>query len=173
MAQPRPDDDEWLRRLVTLSSDQYWEQDAQFRFVRFLHTREDTPWHPDSQRLLGQCRWDRPAAQPLEGTWADHRATLEAHRPFREFEYVDRSDPQAPRYFPISGERMFDAAGAFAGYYGTARDITQGKLRELRERDTQAMLHMAAQVGRLGAWLFDVGSRTVAWSEDVSAILEV
>jgi PAS domain S-box-containing protein len=168
-----PDREERFHRLINLSLDQYWEQDDQFRFVRFLNTREGTPWHTDAPRLLGRCRWDNPAATPLQGTWADHRAVLEAHQPFRDFELVVRGGPHGPRYLSITGEPVFDAAGTFTGYCGTARDITQGRLRELRQRDTQAMLRMAAQVGRLGAWLFDVGSVTVAWSEDVCAILEV
>lgn len=167
------DSEERFRRLINLSLDQYWEQDAQFRFVRFLNTRAGTPWAADVPRLLGRCRWDNPAAEPVQGSWADHRAVLEAHLPFRDFELVDRRDPAAPRYLSITGEPLFDAAGAFVGYCGTARDITQGRLRELRQRDTQAMLRMAAQVGRLGGWLFDVGSVTMAWSEDVCAILEV
>jgi light-regulated signal transduction histidine kinase (bacteriophytochrome) len=53
------------------------------------------------------------------------------------------------------------------------QDITERKLAERRLRDTQAMLHLAAQVGRLGAWAWDVGGETLQWSQEACAIFEV
>lgn len=165
--------EERFRRLMNLSSDRYWEQDAQFRFVQFLSNEKTLLRRIDSQRLMGRCRWDAPEVYPLKGTWEDHRAVLRAHQPFRNFEYADLSNPAAPRYLSIGGEPMFDAAGRFTGYCGTASDITQGKLGEMCQRETQAMLHMAAQVGHLGAWAYEVGARTLTWSDEVCAIHEV
>ncbi|WP_161799047.1 ATP-binding protein [Caenimonas sp. SL110] len=37
-------------------------------------------------------------------------------------------------------------------------------------REMQSLLHMAAQMGRLGAWSYVVGERCVTWSEEVCAI---
>jgi hypothetical protein len=37
----------------------------------------------------------------------------------------------------------------------------------------QALLHMAAQIGRLGAWAYEVGQPRAIWSEEVCAIHEV
>ena len=162
-----------FRSLMNLSSDRYWEQDDQFRFVRFLSHENTSVWSIDGDKLLGRCRWDAHAAFPLRGTWADHRAVLETQQPFRGFEYVDLEDTAAPRYRSISGDPMFDASGQFTGYCGTASDITQSKLGEMRQREAQAMLALAAQVGRLGAWAFDVGASTLTWSEEVCAIHEV
>jgi PAS domain S-box-containing protein len=51
--------------------------------------------------------------------------------------------------------------------------ITASTLAEQRLRDTQALLGMAAQLGRLGAWVYDVGQPRVTWSEEVCAIHEV
>lgn len=53
------------------------------------------------------------------------------------------------------------------------QDITERKHAERLLHEMQAMLHMAAQVGRLGGWAYDVSSNTVAWSEEVCAIHEV
>jgi len=39
-------------------------------------------------------------------------------------------------------------------------------------RETQALLHLAAQVGRLGAWAWKRGQRHVTWSEEVCAMHE-
>ena len=165
--------EERFRSLTALSSDWYWEQDEQFRFTRFLSNDATPLWREDRDELLGRCRWEMPGLQPLKGTWAQHRATLEAHLPFRNFEYVDLDNPDGPRFLSVSGEPIFDAARRCTGYRGTARDISESKLSERRLRDTQAMLRLAAQVGRLGAWAWDVGAARLAWSEEACAIFEV
>jgi PAS domain S-box-containing protein len=165
--------EERFRSLTALSSDWYWEQDARFRFVGFISNETTPPWRTDRQELMGLCRWDLPGLVPLKGTWEQHRATLEAHRPFRNFEYVDLENPEAPRWLSVSGEPIFDGDHRCTGYRGTARDITEAKLAEQKLRDTQAMLHLAAQVGRLGAWAWDVGAPTLQWSQEACAIFEV
>jgi PAS domain S-box-containing protein len=162
-----------FRSLTALSSDWYWEQDAQFRFVGFISNETTPPWRTDRQELMGLRRWELAGLVPLKGTWEQHRATLEAHRSFRNFEYVDLEDPAAPRYLSVSGEPILDDQGRCIGYRGTARDITEGKRAEQKLRDTQAMLDLAAQVGRLGAWAWDVGAATLQWSQEACAIFEV
>ena len=165
--------EERFRSLTALSSDWYWEQDEQFRFVGFISNETTPPWRTDRQELMGLRRWELPGLVPLKGTWEQHRATLEAHRPFRNFEYVDLEDPAAPRYLSVSGEAIFDSGHRCTGYRGTARDISESKLAEQRLRDTQGMLHLATQLGRLGAWAWDVGAATLQWSQEVCAIFEV
>jgi PAS domain S-box-containing protein len=51
-------------------------------------------------------------------------------------------------------------------------DITDRKLAGQQLRDMGAMLSLAAQVGRLGAWAWDVGSPTLACSREACAIYE-
>ena len=172
--------EERFRSLMMLSSDWYWEQDENFRFVSSIGGDRGA-WGPDFFRAgltgvgdaIGKCRWELEGATPLGTTWAEHRAVLEAHQPFRDFEYLRLAAGQPVRYISASGEPMFDASGRFTGYRGTARDITEKKLAEKRLRDTQSLLHMAAQIGRLGAWVYDVDQDAVTWSEEVCAIHEV
>ena len=172
--------EERFRSLMMLSSDWYWEQDENFRYVSSIGGARGA-WGPDFFRggpatiadSIGKCRWELEGATPLGTSWAEHRAMLEAHQPFRDFEYMRLSEGQPTRYISTSGEPVFDAAGRFTGYRGTARDITDRKLAEKRLRDTQSLLHMAAQIGRLGAWVYDVAQDEVTWSEEVCAIHEV
>ena len=55
---------------------------------------------------------------------AEHRATLEAHLPFRDFRYALRDEYGTLRHVTVSGNPMFDPDGGFLGYRGTGRDIT-------------------------------------------------
>jgi PAS domain S-box-containing protein len=162
-----------FRSLTMLSSDWYWEQDEQFRFVNFVSGDQSGAWRTDLSQALGSSRWDLAALQPLNTTWAEHRAQLERHESFRDLQYMRVAGNSPPRYVSCSGEPIFDASGRFCGYRGTVRDITAAKLAEQRLRDTQALLHMAARAGRLGAWAYDSGQPHVIWSEQVCAIHEV
>ncbi|NPC58970.1 PAS domain-containing sensor histidine kinase [Caenimonas soli] len=162
--------EERFRSLTMLSSDWYWEQDEHFRFTAFSGTQQSGLWVHEQTLGKAHRRWDLPGLFPLRGTWEEHRSVLEAHQPFYDFQCVRTVPGDPPRYVSTSGEPVFDAEGRFRGYRGTARDITQSKLAEQRLRDTQALLHMAAQVGRLGAWAFEVGQPRMTWSEEVCVI---
>jgi PAS domain S-box-containing protein len=161
-----------FRSLTMLSSDWYWEQDEQLRFTNFSGNLDSEPWLHQGGFAIGKRRWELPAHTPLRGTWEEHRAVLEARRPFIDFQFM-RVLGGKKGYVSCSGEPVFDERGVFRGYRGTARDITKSKLAEQRLHETQALLHMAAQIGRLGAWAYEVGQPCVTWSEDVCAIHEV
>jgi len=126
-----------VARLLGLSSDWHWEQDEQFRFTRF-EGRVDELLASDSRATLGKCRWDIPTIQPVTGTWAEHRAVLEAHLPFRGFETRRIADDGAVRYVSASGEPRFDQHGRFCGYEGVATDITERKHSEEAMRRSEA-----------------------------------
>jgi PAS domain S-box-containing protein len=88
---------------------------------------------------IGERRWDLPYLSPDADGWAAHRALLDAHQPFREFELSRLGDDETEHFISISGDPLFDAAGAFTGYRGVGTDITQRKRAEiaLREREVQ------------------------------------
>ncbi|PTT19743.1 diguanylate cyclase [Acidovorax sp. HMWF029] len=117
------------RSLTQLSSDWYWEQDAQFRFVRLDGNAEQKTGVPDEMHY-GLTRWELPETFVGEGQWRDHRAQLEAHQVFHDFEMQRRTHDGQPIWVSISGEPIFDAEGQFTGYRGVARDITERKLAE-------------------------------------------
>ncbi len=70
--------------------------------------------------------------------WSQHIAGLEAHRPFKNFEYLMRGDG-GTRWVSASGIPRFDPDGNFIGYRGTGNDITRQKLDEELIRRAQKM----------------------------------
>src|SRR2546422_8808319 len=73
-----------FRGLLELSSDFYWETDVEHRVAQLHH---DLPEHPVANRAqVGKARWETPSTYPDAQGWAAHRATMEAHLPFRDFE---------------------------------------------------------------------------------------
>jgi PAS domain S-box-containing protein len=138
--------EERFRSLTGLSSDWYWEQDKNFRNV-FVSN--------DSQRFSlrtqiigeGQCRWDLPNSAPLAGTWEEHKAVLQAHLPFRNFEYRLTNESGSVIYRSVSGEPVFGEDGSFEGYRGVGSDITARKEVEAALRVGEARFR--AVVGAL------------------------
>ncbi len=112
-----------FRSLTQMSSDFFWETDSQHRFTQFVH---GSGYQAKLGKLiLGKAAWDLPSTSPDEAGWANLRATVEARLPFREFEF-GRPRPQgSPMYFSVSGEPRFAADGAFFGYRGVGREITE------------------------------------------------
>ncbi len=123
------DSESRFRSLTELSSDWYWEQDAEFRFVR-ISANPDTPASLMAAGYLGTRRWDHVAETVSAEQWAAHRAALEAHEVFRDFEMLRPLDDGSRRWSSISGAPIFDADGVFKGYRGTGRDITARKQAE-------------------------------------------
>ncbi|HYR35300.1 MAG TPA: diguanylate cyclase, partial [Burkholderiales bacterium] len=118
-----------FRSLTALSSDWYWEQDASYRFTR-LEGRQPTGGNEGlHSRLVGTTRWD--GGLEIEGGWEAHRALLDARQPFYDVPMWRQLPDGSQRYMTISGEPIFDANGAFAGYRGIGRETTAQKRAEL------------------------------------------
>ena len=113
--------------LSKMSSDWFWQQDDQFRFVEFTGAFASGFTPPSS--ALGRTRWELNVQLTPE-QWAAHRADLEAHRPFKNLEYAIVGENGEVRWYNISGEPLFDESGRFTGYHGTGRNITDLKLVE-------------------------------------------
>jgi PAS domain S-box-containing protein len=125
--------EERFRTLVQLSFDVYWESDAEHRFTRqdFAPTLLNAP-APGSE--LGKTRWEVPYLEPDEEAWRQHRATLDAHEPFRDFELARQTAAGGKRHVSVSGFPVFDEQGRFAGYRGVGRDITERKRAEAQQQ---------------------------------------
>ena len=120
-----------FRQLVAMSSDWYWEQDEQFRFVSVTGDFTEKSGI-GIERVLGKSRWDYVPALVDTELGREHRACLEAHEPFRNLEYRAVDDDGQERWFCINGQPVFDEDGRFAGYRGTGSDITARKMTEQR-----------------------------------------
>ena len=135
--------EERFRSLSSLSSDWYWEQDAEFRFVRIDNWEQDAEFRfvridgsgvsgtkLVSEAATGRTRWDSGVEGVSAAQWEKHKAQLLAHETFHDFEIRRVLQDGSYMWAAISGAPIFDAAGEFCGYRGTGRDISARKQAE-------------------------------------------
>ena len=118
--------EERFRALTELSSDWYWEQDENFRFVRISVGAAHSEMTRSSRKgTIGKTRWEIYPVNSDKSFWTAHKAQLERHEPFHGFE-VPTVDPSGAIGFrSISGVPIFDTSGRFTGYRGTGRHTTE------------------------------------------------
>jgi len=150
-----------FRSLTELSSDMYWEQDDQYRFTS--SSGSGPGWLVRSRdEALGKRRWDFRYDNMSDADWAAHIALLDARKPFRDLELRRADESGRKVWINVSGEPMFDASGAFQGYRGVGKDITDRK----RAGQLQALEH-AVNRSLAGA-----GNATAAVQAAIRAICE-
>ena len=128
-----------FRALNNLASDWYWEQDRDFRFTQIA---AGSPF--GNTDILGMTHWELPNIVLTDAKWTELKSHLAAQWTFCDFEFAAAQPDGQRGYYSISGEPMYDEAGAFAGYYGTGSDITVRKRAEIALRDSEARLRALA-----------------------------
>jgi len=148
--------------LLGIAADAYWELDAQYRLA--LLSRRDHDGVFVAETLDGLCEpWEMPHLLFDDETLDELRADLEARLPFRDVALRAVTRSGAVAHLTVSGEPRFDSRGAFVGYWGVARDITE------HERARGALQTSEDAVRRSQALL----SHLVATSPDVITLSDV
>ena len=123
-----------LTSLLEMSSDWYWEQDDHYRFIHIsggMH--RSTGIDPDER--YGRSRWEIPYLGITPEQMDEHRRRVEAHEPFRDFQYAYNKADGDIFWGSVSGDPVFNDSGEFAGYRGVGSDITEKKRAEERIRE--------------------------------------
>jgi diguanylate cyclase (GGDEF)-like protein/PAS domain S-box-containing protein len=121
-----------FRGLTGLSSDMFWEQDEQYRFTALSGVDAGKISQTRVDLILGKKRWEQDYTNMSADDWAKHIAILDARQPFRDLELSRSDESGKPIWMAISGEPIFDSSGAFRGYRGVGKDISERKLDEER-----------------------------------------
>ncbi|HEX7052545.1 MAG TPA: EAL domain-containing protein [Burkholderiales bacterium] len=123
--------DRRFRDVAAVSREYVWETDARWRFT-YLSERAESVLGYARSELLGRPLWD---FVPL-GEERMMREWLAAQggegRPFRELTHRMMTKAGGVTWQSLSGVPLQDADGGWAGYRGTAADVTQRKLAEAR-----------------------------------------
>lgn len=131
---------EWeqrMRAFAEYSTGWFWEQDTHFRFSRFWGQSLEKS-NGRLNQPLGRTRWELGIEGVSPEQMASHRATLERHAAFHDFQYSLPDGDGRAEWYTTSGRPVYDRQGAFAGYRGwgsriTAQKLLQADLRRYRQ----------------------------------------
>ena len=116
------------RSMTELSSDWFWEIDAQLQFVHLEgcspQLREELLGHP----FFAEQLWHISATSSTEHEM--QQQVLEARETFHDWELLHIGSDGQALWLALSGSPVWDAQGAFTGYRGVARNITERKHAE-------------------------------------------
>jgi len=133
-----------FRDFAQVTSDWFWETDADHRLTFVSDPRGKL--RVDFSTLLGRthCQlFASNAAFPADAAQT-HHADLVQRRAFRDFAFPFQQSDGTHEWLEISGIPLFDEAGAFAGYRGAGRVVSE----RVRARDNLAAALDAAQTAR-------------------------
>jgi PAS domain S-box-containing protein len=152
--------EERFRDFAEISSDWLWELGPDLRFSFVTDRLGGNP-----QRLLGTLPGELATNPEEQASWRDHLALLARQLPFRNFVHRRRLADGRHQYIAASGKPIFDGAGGFLGYRGTAADITAQIEAEQRigaaDRKLQECIESLAEAFAL----FDPDDRLVLCNE--------
>ena len=120
-----------FRDLTALSSDWYWEQDEHLRFVNASHGIFQKLGRNPAD-MVGKTRRELPGNVFSDAEWNAHQAILDARLPFFDFTFKRMTTEGETRWVSLSGRPIFDAHGAFKGYRGVGKDVTDSKFAQER-----------------------------------------
>ena len=129
-----------FKDFAEAASDWLWEMDEDLRFVAFTGNEPNIGGRTIDD-AVGKTRWELFDVDPDEDEyWRQHKADLEACRPFRDVRYEFHADNGKTFYLSASGKPIFDEDGEFKGYRGTACDMTIQVESEIARRQSEELL---------------------------------
>jgi signal transduction histidine kinase len=145
-----------FRDYAETASDWFWEIGPDYKFTLLT----ENAFGSDSADRIGTACWDHALYIETEPEkWRLIQATLNAHKPFRDFVYCSARRNNPPIYVKASGKPVLDADGQFRGYRGTGTDVTalrraQEEHERLRQLESDlAHMNRLSMMGELAASL--------------------
>ncbi len=141
------DSQDRLRDFAEMGSDWFWEMGPDLTFTyhspRYF---EITGFRPEDKIGTTRTHFVDPASLKVDPEkWSQHIADLQAHRPFRNFEYEFAAQDGRLISVRISGTPRFDESGMFLGYRGIGTDIS-GMVESARAQgQRRAVPHLRRQ----------------------------
>ena len=164
-----------FRDFAETASDWFWEMDADLRFT-YLSGPFDENLGQSADLSMGRTRQEifadiiRSGTPEEQETWRRHFADLEARRPFKDFIQRWITPAGETRIFSNSGKPFFDDKGEFAGYRGTASNVTESVLAEQALRNSEGRYRALVESGTVGMLVFGADYRPIYVSQHAAEI---
>lgn len=138
------DSESRLESFLDAASEWLWETDADHKFT-FLTGRVFDAVGIRAEDIVGKSRLDI-ADMALEldpEKWEQHLATLQDHRPFRDFIYAIENEDGDCVFIRVNGVPVFNSKGEFKGYRGTGNNVTDRILADQELSRSEQLFSLA------------------------------
>jgi PAS domain S-box-containing protein len=159
-----------FRELTELSSDWYWETDAEHRFS-FVSSGAERFFGAKVGQSIGRARWEIDFLGMTAADWAKHRAQLDRGKAFEDLRLARRTPSGAVVRFSVSGRPVYDAEGRLCGYRGVGHDITDSARMEEELRGERDLLARVIETMAEGVVIFDAEGRYLRMNAVAERIL--
>jgi PAS domain S-box-containing protein len=146
--------------IARLTSDWIWETDAEFRLV-YVSPRASEVLDRHPRELIGQDLFELGEFKTPIDAPATTIPDRKSRSPFRNLPFDMTRPKGGNQRFIVSGLPVFADDGGFAGFRGTARDISAETEARARARASSESLAAAIENISEGFALFDASGRLV------------
>ncbi len=115
-----------FREFAKMSSDWFWELDADGRFVRVSSGFDSVMGEGSSRQLVGKRPWEF-FDENKNSSCSGFREAVVSNEPFEDVECAFVNQSGQEKTVLVSGNPAFDGEGNLAGYRGTGKDISERK----------------------------------------------
>jgi PAS domain S-box-containing protein len=161
-----------LRDFLDIAADWIYETDAAHRFTMISSRGLELLGLPPEQ-VYGRSVFEVLNAAFDLPLWQRQLATANAHKPFRDFNFL-YVDPQGERHFiRASGNPRFDAQGRFTGYRGVCTDVTDSARSQAVSDRNAAMLRATFDHMAEGIAIVDGDMRVTSFNRRFLELLDL
>jgi PAS domain S-box-containing protein len=150
--------------LIETTADFIWEIDAQGRYT-YCSPQIDKLLGLKPEDMIGKSPFGTVPAELQDSTRETLSALLASPRAFSGLETSALDSGGRVVCLETSGVPFFDKDGAFAGFRGISRDVTERKHADEALRSSEERLHLALKAARAGAWDWNMATGTSAISD--------
>ncbi|CAG1064494.1 two-component system, chemotaxis family, sensor kinase Cph1 [uncultured bacterium] len=164
--------DEKFRSLVETMTDLIWEAgvDAEYTYVS---PRSTALFGYGPEEVLGRRIWDFMAPGEAEAFKKEFTNASASREPLNLIESVSVRRDGTRVVLETIAVPVFDKEGAFSGYRGVHRDVTQKKEAKDALRKSNERLENAQRIARMGGWDWDIEKDELHWSDEIYRIFGV
>jgi PAS domain S-box-containing protein len=114
-----------FRDIADVSTDWYWETDAENRYTFISDSMEENTG-VSSSKVLDKKRTEIVSRQFEDSPeWKKHLEDLKHHKSFKNLEYPYVKPDGTSGWTRVNGKSVFDAKGNFTGYRGAGSEISE------------------------------------------------
>ncbi|MDE4134524.1 PAS domain S-box protein [Phaeobacter sp. QD34_3] len=133
--------------------DQYWEMDTDFRLQKYHLGGAKTS--RDLEPLIGLKLWEMPQVDPARGSWGELQGVVAERGDIDDCTFASVDSTGQRVFLELSAKPSYSDDGAFLGYCGIIRDITNRVMREQDLKSSEQKYLNAARLANVASWIWD------------------